>query len=176
MFSFFKKIKQFGFGGSKYIVKSAQGVCSNEVIAFQNGFIPLGRIQEWIDRDGQVLIQQFIYNPQKYIWRIDIVSSEIIVANRRYCYNKDDALPICNGTHGGSIEFIDTNNVPTEIKGIALASVKALELDVAGVDIIINDRNIPFLLEVNPEPDITLDRYEFPHAIANLLINKARIE
>jgi len=168
-----ESLKNYKFSNDKYVAKSAQGVCSDEVLAFKDGEIPFDEVGGWLERDGQALVQDFIFNPEMYIWRIDVVSLNIVVANKRYAYNEDKSLPICNGTHGGHIKFIDPEQVPSEIREIAMSTINVLKLDVAGIDIVIDSNGKPFVLEVNPEPDITLDRYEFPKAISNMMIVKA---
>lgn len=42
-----------------------------------------------------------------------------------------------------------------------------------GLDWIVNGAGRYYVLEVNPEPDITLDHYEFPDAIADYLSRTA---
>ena len=126
-------------------------------------------------RDGQLVVQSYIDNPERYIWRVDIVGGKVIVCNRRYAYTHLSEVAICNGTHGGAVEFLSSDEFSAPACTYALQAVAALELDVAGVDIIADANDNLYILEVNPEPDITLNRYEFTHAIADHLIECASI-
>ena len=98
-------------------------------------------------------------------------SQSIIVANRRYAYETDD-FPIANGSHGGHVEFFDPKKLPSEVANLALKTARVFNLDVCGVDILPTTDGKLLVLEANPEPDITLDRYEFPCAIAQCLIKR----
>ncbi|WP_375633804.1 MULTISPECIES: RimK family alpha-L-glutamate ligase [unclassified Bartonella] len=156
------------------VAKSTLGFCSNEVQIFAAKNPPLDEIKKWLKRDGQFIIQSFIENPGRFIWRCDIVSGEVKVCNKRYAFNSGGLYPICNGTHGGHIEILPPEKFDNLATSLALDAVKALGLDIAGVDIIEGAGENFYLIEVNPEPDILMDRFEFPDAIAELLINKAR--
>ena len=158
-------------GSEKMIVKSCQGFSANEVKAFYKTKPPITYIKFLLDRDQMVLIQEFISSDENSIWRIDIVDQTIIVANRRYAYETDD-FPIANGSHGGHVEFFDPKKLPSEVANLALKTARVFNLDVCGVDILPTTDGKLLVLEANPEPDITLDRYEFPCAIAQCLIKR----
>lgn len=158
---------------STYIVaKSYQGYSSNEIAIFNKENVNISFIKKILDRDSIIIIQEYIDNSKEYIWRIDIVDGEIIVCNRRYRYNAE-GKPICNGTHGGKIIFYDPKDLDEKIKLVALETAKKLNLLVTGIDIILDSQNNVYVIEANPEPDITLNCFEFPYAIANLLIKLA---
>ncbi len=156
-----------------FVVKSTQGFCANEVKIFHKSKIPYEFVEEIISRDKIIILQDYIENPGEFIWRIDIVDGEVIVANQRFKYNKK-GKPICNGTRGGEIIFHSPSKLDHEVKKLALESCKKLNLSVAGVDIIKSASGKLFVIEVNPEPDITLDKYEFPKAIGNYLIGQIK--
>jgi len=161
--------------GTSWILKSYLGVCAEEVIPFSWDKFPHSIFSEFIQRDGLVILQEFIFCPQRYIWRIDIVNGNIIVANKRFSFNSS-LFPICNGTQGGHVEFLSPDSLTPSLSKFALQGAASMGLEIAGVDIIENEFGKHFCLEVNPEPDITLDRFEFPIAIADLLIQRARIK
>jgi glutathione synthase/RimK-type ligase-like ATP-grasp enzyme len=151
-----------------YVVKSIYGCCAKDVyiVAFD---ATSDQLQSLLDRDGIAVIQSFVLNPLRYIWRIDVVDGQIIVANQRFSFNSDDEMPMCNGTLGGRIQFWNPKEIPNAVRDLALRTVKGLDLTVAGVDILPDADGNLFVLEANPEPDITLDRFEFPFAIADYL-------
>ncbi|AUB62920.1 hypothetical protein CN917_12625 [Bacillus thuringiensis] len=157
-------------GHEFYIAKSFLGACAEDIFPFPNGKIP-NEVINLLDRDGMVIVQEFIYNPNRFIWRIDIVDSQVIQCNQRFAYNDDFETPLCNGTIGGDIIFWEPSNLPSDICNLAVKAVSELGLDIAGVDILVSDSGSLFIAEVNPEPDITLDRIGFPYAIADYLRN-----
>ena len=154
--------------GGSYVFKSTMGYCAEEVTVFNASEPPHQRMLEILERDGTAILQEYIYNPERFIWRVDIVGNEIIVCNQRYSFIESD-LPICNGTQGGEVKFWSPSDVPTPVKELAIQVAKTLEIEVAGIDIIPDQNGNLFVIEVNPEPDITLDRYEFPQAIATYI-------
>ncbi len=155
------------------IVKTAFGYSANGVLAFPSSQPPWDYLEKWMIEDHLLLVQDFIPNPNAFIWRIDVVDGRIVVANQRYQFNQDLERPICNGTHGGSIKFHAPDQVPSPVRDLALSAVKKLGLDVAGVDLMMDPQGEPLVIEVNPEPDYTRDRNEFPNAIAQFLIHSA---
>lgn len=159
-----------------YAAKSAEGVCSDEVFAFTGTAAPWDKLEPILRRDGQLIVQDFIANPDRFIWRVDIVDGVVVVANRRYAYTPVGQLPICNGTHGGKIVFLRQEEFGAPACRLAVDATRALELSVSGVDIVEAEDGRLYVLEVNPEPDITLDRYEFPYAIADFLHREAAKE
>lgn len=171
-------------GTSPVAVKSTQGVCAEELVV-GNGFELSGdELARILGYDGAALVQPFVHNPERFIWRVDVVDDRAVVINRRYAFNSGE-FPVCNGTHGGAIEFLDPAR-HTSIPPVLLArrAVTALGLTVAGVDIVVDAHGELAVLEVNPEPDITVDpgapagsagfRTEFPAAIARCLMRHAR--
>lgn len=160
---------QISDGPELQLLKSIQGFCAKEVVPFRKDAIPENFLKSILVRDGMILRQDFVEGAKDYIWRIDIVAGKIVVANQRHKFNSDGPA-ICNGTHGGRVDFWRPEEVPQPIVQLALRSAEVMGLQVAGVDIL-EGKNGIYVLEVNPEPDITLDRYEFPEAIADLLMD-----
>jgi glutathione synthase/RimK-type ligase-like ATP-grasp enzyme len=152
----------------RYVVKSNLGCCANEVHLYPSDGNRKA-IEDIFERDGMALIQPFVSNPGRFIWRVDTVNGDVIVCNQRFAFNDSDEAPLCNGTRGGDIRFLPPHNLPPRVRDLALRAVQCLGLTVAGTDIIESDDGSLYVIEVNPEPDITLDRYEFPYSIANYL-------
>jgi [lysine-biosynthesis-protein LysW]--L-2-aminoadipate ligase len=156
-----------------YIAKSILGTSATEVIAFRADEVPVPLLTSWIERDGIILIQEWIEFSDRYIWRIDVVGGKIIVANRRFTFNPESEFPLCNGNKGGEIEFLRPEQVPDEVRDLALKTMERFGLEVAGVDLLPDDHGRLWVIDVNSSPDITLDRYEFPRAIANFVAKAA---
>lgn len=167
-----KKALEYSF--DYFVIKSTQGFSSNEVEIVHRKVIPYSKfLKKILKRDKIVIIQEYIENPKDFIWRVDIVDGKVIVANKRFRYNKV-GKPICNGTQGGKIIFYNADEIDSEIRDFSIKVCEKMHLSVAGLDIVVSSNNIPYLIEVNPEPDITLNRYEFPEAIADFLVKKAK--
>ncbi|MED4589892.1 ATP-grasp domain-containing protein [Priestia flexa] len=157
------------YDNNHFIAKSYLGACAEDIYTFQNSEIPI-EVNNLLKRDGVAIVQEFVLNPEKYIWRIDVVNSEIIQCNQRFSYNDDSETPICNGTMGGDIIIWDPQETPENVKQLAIKAVENLDLCIAGVDILVSaDQNL-YVAEVNPEPDITLGALGFPNKIADFLI------
>jgi RimK family alpha-L-glutamate ligase len=159
--------------GESFVCKSVLGSCAEDVYPFRATEPPFEAIQKILKRDGAIIVQAFVNNPDRYIWRIDVVDGRIVVANQRFSFNSGE-LPVCNGTQGGRIEFHDPARVPADVAELALNATRALGLEVAGVDILKSESGQLYLAEVNPEPDITLERLEFPRAIADHVLSVAQ--
>jgi len=68
-----------------------------------------------------------------------------------------------NVSLGATEEFLDINAIPEDLKNLAVKSAKALNLQVAGVDIAINKSTIGYhLIEVNRGPGFTYNDISSP--------------
>lgn len=153
----------------KFVVKSILGCCADDVYIYP-GEINRAPISAMLVRDGMAIMQTFIERKNRFIWRVDVVDGKVIVCNQRFAYNANDELPLCNGTRGGDIVFLSPGDLPKPIYKLAVETVQTLGLVVAGVDLVEADDGQVYVIEVNPEPDITLDKYELPYSIADYLI------
>ncbi len=169
-----EQVKKVLHNKCDYVVaKSLLGFCAQEIQIFNKYNIPVDVISDWINRDGQIVLQLYVENPSRFIWRCDVVAGKVKVCNKRYAYNMDEKISICNGSIGGEIEIFDMDKIDIPATQLAVWATGVFGLLVAGVDIIEDSKGELFILEVNPEPDILMKRYEFPDAIAELLKNKS---
>ena len=154
----------------KYIAKPYLGTCSDGVIPFTAKNVSEDVI-DMLKRDGMILVQEFITNPDRYIWRVDVVNGEIVQINQRYAYNCDEQFQICNGTYGGKINVISPMDTPKDVRNFINSIYEKIGLEIMGVDFLIDENQKLWLLEINPEPDITCDFKGFPNKIADYLIS-----
>ncbi len=154
------------------VIKSSLGTCAEEIVAFRASQVPVDIARRWLDRDGIILVQEYIRFGGRYIWRVDVVNGCVIVANKRHAFNPNAEHSLCNGSRGGKIEFFKPNELPAQVRDLALATAASFGLEVVGVDLLPEDHGGLMVCEVNPEPDITLDRMEFPDAIARHLFDR----
>lgn len=159
----------------KLICKPYLGACADGIIPFYADNIP-SEVKKMLEADGMIVIQEFVYNPNKFIWRIDIVNGQVIQLNQRYPFNKSSEFPICNGTHGGEIKVWNPKDIPENLERLVRQVYDIIGLNVMGIDVLVNEFGELYLLEVNPEPDITLDFIEFPYKIAEYLVQECEGE
>lgn len=153
----------------KFVLKSILGCCANDVYIYPDE-INRAPIAAMLARDGMAVMQTFVERKNRFIWRVDIVDGNVVLCNQRFAYNPPEELPLCNGTRGGDIIFLSSGDLPESIYNLAIDTVQMLGLVVAGVDLVEADDGKIYVIEVNPEPDITLDKCELPYAIADYLI------
>ena len=58
---------------------------------------------------------------------------------------------------GSKEEFIDISKIPEKMKQIAIKAAKVLDIQIAGVDILVDEKGKMWLLEVNRGPGLTYD-------------------
>lgn len=163
---------------SVVVVKSTQGFCAREILIGEGRDIEDDALASLLECDGAAVVQPFIDNPARFVWRIDVVDGQVIVIRREYAVNASGP-PLCNGDRGGVVEFVDQHEeVAYEPAQLAIRAAALLRIPVAGVDIAVDGNGQLFVLEVNPEPDLPTDgekiRNEFPEAIARCLLTSVQ--
>ncbi len=154
------------------VVKSLFGHSAEEVYIFPNTPC-LQSIEAVLARDGMVVVQQYVARKNRFIWRLDIVDGVVVAGSKDYAYNDDEELPMCNATQGGLSDKCSVGDIPADIVGCAIDAANTLGLVVAGVDLIVDDHGVNYIVEVNPEPD-AMGCGRLETAIADYLISKNR--
>ncbi len=100
--------------------------------------------------------KKFIYQkfiPNEYDWGVLINNNQVVAAEKSYPKKGEFRNNACNGAKE---VFVNTKQVPQEIKNIAIRASKVLGLEWSRSDIIV-DKNTqkPYLLEVNRFPGIS---------------------
>lgn len=102
----------------------------------------------------EVILQKFI--PNNFDYRILVLGNKIACIIKRERLNKKDEFR--NNVYlGASEEFLDISKVDPRIKNEAIKAAKVADIQVAGVDVVIDPRNIPYVFEVNRSPAFTFD-------------------
>lgn len=99
-------------------------------------------------------IQEYI--PNEYDWGVLVANNKVVSAERSYPNNGEYRNNI-----GATEVFVDLNDIPEDIKDIALKASNILGLSWSRSDIIVDkDTHLPYLLEVNRFPGITTESSE----------------
>lgn len=116
---------------------------------------------------------------QKYIdkkeeFRVLVLGNEIGAFERK---TSDDPEEFRNNVClGAKEEFIEIEKIPKDIKDISIKAAKALKLEIAGVDIVVDSSGKILLLEVNRGPGFTYNSNVSPEIknLAKYFINQIR--
>lgn len=134
-------------GGSPLIVKLLEGTQGKGVVLAETKKAAESVINAFKSLNVNILVQEFIKEANGKDLRLFVVDGKVVAAMQR------EALPgefRANIHLGGSASIIK----PTiEEKRIAIKAAKAMDLKVAGVDIIRSTKG-PLLLEVNSSPGL----------------------
>lgn len=105
------------------------------------------------DEAKEIILQEFI--PNAFDYRILILGKKVAVAEKRTRMAKNEFRN--NVALGAQEEFLDLKKLPIEIKKTAIAAAIATDIQVAGVDIVVDSNNKLYVLEVNRTPAFTHD-------------------
>jgi ribosomal protein S6--L-glutamate ligase len=134
-------------GGSPLIVKLLEGTQGKGVVLAETKKAAESVINAFKSLNANILVQEFIKEANGKDIRCFVIDGKVVAAIQR------EALPgefRANIHLGGTASVI---KVTTEEKRIAIKAAKAMDLKVAGVDIIRSSKG-PLLLEVNSSPGL----------------------
>lgn len=113
--------------------------------------------------DGEFLFQKFYENDEEY--RILVLGDTIGAFERKVRTDSNEFRS--NVALGAREEFINIKKIPPEMKEITIKAARVLNIEVAGVDILIDKKGKNWLLEVNRGPGLTYDSKVSPE-LSNL--------
>ena len=134
-------------GGSPLIVKLLEGTQGKGVVLAETKKAAESVINAFKSLNANILVQEFIKEANGKDIRCFVIDGKVVAAIQR------EALPgefRANIHLGGTASII---KVTAEEKKIAIKAAKAMDLKVAGVDIIRSSKG-PLLLEVNSSPGL----------------------
>lgn len=134
-------------GGSPLIIKLLEGTQGKGVVLAETKKAAESVINAFKSLNANILVQEFIKEANGKDIRCFVIDGRVVAAIQR------EALPgefRANIHLGGTASVI---KVTAEEKRIAIKAAKAMNLKVAGVDIIRSDKG-PLLLEVNSSPGL----------------------
>ncbi|WP_281298783.1 30S ribosomal protein S6--L-glutamate ligase [Flavobacterium limnophilum] len=134
-------------GGTPLIVKLLEGTQGKGVVLAETKKAAESVINAFKSLNANILVQEFIKEANGKDLRLFVIDGKVVAAIQR------EALP---GEFRANIHLGGTASVikpTTEEKKIAIRAAKAMDLKVAGVDIIRSSKG-PLLLEVNSSPGL----------------------
>lgn len=150
--------------GYPLIVKDTKGSKGARSILVE-GERYLIKALEGLPKHKKYLFQKYIFN--EYDWGVMVVNDQVVSGEKSYPQIGEFRNNTCNGAQE---VFVDSpDDIPNQIKKMALQSSKALKLSWSRSDIIVDkDTDIPYLMEVNRLPGLTSNSMEIDGAYAFL--------
>lgn len=134
-------------GGPPVILKIIEGAQGIGVLLAESRDSIESTINAFFSLGQNIIIQQFVSESKGKDIRILVVGDRVLASMKRVAKAGEFRTNIHRGGQGEKV------NLPSLYHEIALHAVKAIGLDVAGVDII-ESINGPKVLEINPSPGI----------------------
>ena len=126
------------------------------------------------DRKGenQYLFQKFIDKKDEY--RFLVLGDKVAVAEKKIATTEGEFRN--NVSLGAREEFLEVNSISEDVQQMAVAGSKALNIQIAGVDITTDTKGESWLLEVNRGPGLTYDTSVSPELteLANYIKEELR--
>lgn len=134
-------------GGAPLVVKLLESTQGKGVVLAETAKAAESVIEAFYDLDENIIVQEFIKEAKAEDIRAFVVDGEVVGAMKR----KGKEGEFRSNLHkGGSASVVELT--PDETKA-ALDSAKAMNLGVAGVDMLRSDRG-PLVIEVNSSPGL----------------------
>ncbi len=136
--------------GYPLVVKDTKGARGAHSILVKTAEELIEQMKE-LPKHKKYLFQEFI--PNNYNWGVLVANGKVVSGEKSYPCLGEFRNNTCNGAEE---VFVDPEDIPTEIKEMALKTSKALGLAWSRSDIII-DKNTqePYLMEINRFPGIS---------------------
>lgn len=136
--------------GYPLIIKDTKGSRGKYSAYIKNRKELISKFRE-LPKHRKYIFQEYI--PNEYDWGVLVANGEVVSAEKSY--PKDGEFRN-NASNGAREVFVNIEEIPDQIKDIAIRASEVLGLSWARSDIIVDkDTNIPYLLEVNRCPGIT---------------------
>ena len=121
---------------------------------------------------GEFLFQKYCLGKDEY--RILVLEDRIGSFEKKIKNNPNEFR--ANVALGAKEEFIDIQKISQEMKEISIKAAKTLRVEIAGVDILIDEKEQTWLLEVNRGPGLTYDPKISPELDSIALFFKQELE
>ena len=136
-----------GVGGTPLIVKLLEGTQGLGVVLAENRKAAKSVIEAFNGLKARIIVQEYIKEAGGADLRVLVVDGEVVGAMKRQAKEGEFRS---NLHRGGSAKVVA---LTPEEEQIAIAAAKAMDLGVAGVDILQSNRG-PLIIEVNSSPGL----------------------
>ena len=133
-------------GGTPLVVKLIEGTEGVGVFLVEEAKQAENIVQTFQQLDVPMIVQEFIAESAGTDLRCFVVGDEIVASMRRESQDGDFRANVSQGGHSFNAEITD------EEHDIVLRAAKAINLNIAGVDLIRSNKG-PLVVEVNVSPD-----------------------
>ncbi|AJC50228.1 30S ribosomal protein S6--L-glutamate ligase [Coxiella endosymbiont of Amblyomma americanum] len=158
-------------GGPPLIIKLIEGTQGIGVVLAETKKAAESVIQAFLGLKVNIIIQEFIEETQGRDVRCFVINNKVVAAMQREAQSGDFRS---NVHRGGTIKLI---KITPKEREIAINAVKAMGLNVAGVDLLRSKRG-PLVLEVNASPGLrgieTITRQDIAGMIINFIERNAK--
>jgi ribosomal protein S6--L-glutamate ligase len=134
-------------GGTPVIIKLLEGTQGVGVVLAESAKAAKSVIEAFYGVRADILVQEFIKESAGWDIRAFVVDGEVIAAMKRQGRDGDFRSNLHRGGSGEAIELT------FEEKEAAIQAARALNLSIAGVDLL-RSRRGPLILEVNSSPGL----------------------
>lgn len=134
-------------GGTPVVIKLLEGTQGIGVVLAESKKAAKSVIEAFFGLKADILIQEFIKESGGADIRAFVIAGEVVGAIKRQGKEGEFRSNLHRGGHG---EVIELNEIE---KQAALKAAKAMDLDVAGVDMLLSNRG-PLIMEVNSSPGL----------------------
>jgi RimK family alpha-L-glutamate ligase len=138
------------------------------ITVFETDRVPESVLAEQLHAQGVLYVQEYIRCTRARDVRIQLVDGEPVAAFERVA-QASEKYPLCNIDQGAVANFV---KVPDKAIDLAINAARVFDLDVVGVDLLVDDSDNYFISELNPESSTASWMPEFGEALAMLLLRK----
>jgi len=146
------------------VIKASEGLWGAGVMRVDSEASFRSVCDAFLNLGHPLLVQPYLLGEQSRQCRVLVLGDEILIAYETRPRGGDFRGNLHAGAEPTPV------NVSGTLAGIALASVRALGLDFAGVDLIVNDDNV-YVIEVNPAPGFEFARRVLGTDIGGALVD-----
>lgn len=146
--------------GFPLVAKPVNGACGCGLFKFDN----YTKLSEWVNQNGEIICNYYV---QPYIAKQNNEDYRIVVVNYKACYAYSrrgaNGHWVTNLTQDGAAKIFALDKLPSGLIEMAEKAAETAGALFCGVDIALDEKSCPFIIEANTCPAIKISRY-FPGA------------
>ena len=106
-----------------------------------------------VNESKEIILQEFVDNSFDY--RILVLGNSSVLGEKRTRIDKNDFRN--NVSKGAKEEFLKLTQIPNQVKKISEKAATIMDIQICGVDVIVAENNLPYVIEANLAPSFTLN-------------------